>query len=445
LADTRYLKREYNTWMFVHAIPRDLRGQLRSKGKKPLRLIVKSLGTTSLKEAQQLRNKMLYETQRMFARVRGEIPTATPPINPETGEADMTPEQANIMYAQWSIIDELEMTSDPLERVKLEQQLEDHEQRMRELKGEAPWTLPSVGRSIRFSVAAEAYLAERQRDRGTRMAESSLRSHRAAYRLFTDYAEDPSLGAIDRRMVSGFLDTVSRLDPGWGKHADVQSMRLKDLVRRYGVEKGGLSNNTLNHYVSALRSLFVWCRRRGDVTGDNPFSEQSRKIGEAGWVPYERAETKKLLAQAEDPLRWYVLIGLYSGMRLGEICSAKIEREHGVYCFNITAGKTKNARRKVPVHSELLREGILDAHYRTMSSAEVTNKFNKLRQRIGLNRDRLSFHSTRKSFTTALDQAAVATDDAAALLGHKRAFSWSVYSSGPGLQRLRTVVEQVRY
>jgi integrase len=434
--------------MFVHAVPRDLKGKLRGKGKKPLRLIVKSLGTTSLKEAQQLRNVMLYETQRWFARVRAEVPTGPgPEIDPETGEADETAEMAAVRIAMWNLQDKMAEEGNVLELVKLEQEMAFLDRRMRELKGEADWTLPSVGGGIRFSVAAEAYLAERQRDRGTRMSESSLRNHRTAYRLFTDYAEDPNIGAIDRRMASGFLDTISRLDAGWGKHTGVKSMPLKDLVRRYSVEKGGLSNNTLNHYVSSLRSLYVWCRRRGDVTvtGDNPFSEQSRKIADAGWVPYERAEIKKLLAHAKDPLRWYVLVAMYSGMRLGEICSAKIEREHGVYYFNVTAGKTKNARRKVPVHSELLRNGILDAEYRTMSSSEVTNNFTRLRQRIGLTRDRLSFHSLRKNFTTKLDEAAVANSDIAMLLGHSRSFSLDVYSGGPGLQRLRSVIEQVRY
>jgi integrase len=436
MADTRYLKKEYQTWLFVQAVPRDLRWKL---GK---RLIVKSTGTTSLVEARKVRNIFLYETQRMFAKKRAGVPASDEMIE----ELGITQEEANIDGAMEQLQEEmLDAENDPLELAKLNIRWQDLERRLRVLRGQEAGTLAPVEKSLRFSVAAEAYLAERQRDRGTRMAESSLREHRTAYRLFRDYAEDPTLGAIDRRMASGFLDTISRLDPGWGKHAGVKLMPLKDLVRKYGVEKGGLSNNTLNHYVSALSALYRWCRRRGDVTGDNPFSEQSRKIGDAGWVPYERAEIKSLLAQVEDPLRWYVLIAMYSGLRLGEICASKIEREHGVYYFNVTAGKTKNARRKVPVHSELLRAGILDTDYRTMKSAEVTNKFNQLRQRIGLTRDRLSFHSLRKNFTTALDEAAVSSSDIAMLLGHSRSFSLDVYSGGPGLRRLRSVVEQVRY
>ena len=58
---------------------------------------------------------------------------------------------------------------------------------------------------------------------------------------------------------------------------------------------------------------------------------------------------------------------------------------------------------------------------------------------------RLVFHSLRKNFASALDRAGVPLADAAALLGHSRGFSWDVYSSGPGLQRLHDLVERVEY
>jgi hypothetical protein len=35
--------------------------------------------------------------------------------------------------------------------------------------------------------------------------------------------------------------------------------------------------------------------------------------------------------------------------------------------------------------------------------------------------------------------------DAAALPGHSRGFSWDIYSSGPGLSRLRDLVERIEY
>ena len=45
-------------------------------------------------------------------------------------------------------------------------------------------------------------------------------------------------------------------------------------------------------------------------------------------------------------------IGLYSGMRLDEICSLK-KKDVVHDCFRVTEGKTKSSIREVPVHKIL--------------------------------------------------------------------------------------------
>ena len=62
-----------------------------------------------------------------------------------------------------------------------------------------------------------------------------------------------------------------------------------------------------------------------------------------------------------------------------------------------------------------------------------------------MTRDRLAFHSLRKNFGTALDRAGIPPTDREALLGHSRGFSLDVYSTGPGLKRLKKMVEAVSY
>ena len=46
-------------------------------------------------------------------------------------------------------------------------------------------------------------------------------------------------------------------------------------------------------------------------------------------------------------------IGLYSGMRLDEICSLK-KKDVVDECFSITEGKTKSSIRTVPIHNTIL-------------------------------------------------------------------------------------------
>lgn len=66
---------------------------------------------------------------------------------------------------------------------------------------------------------------------------------------------------------------------------------------------------------------------------------------------------------------WMPLVGLFSGMRAGEILSltmADLRQDEGVYYFDVNRDeegkslKTADSRRKVPVHPELIKCGLID-------------------------------------------------------------------------------------
>jgi integrase len=170
-------------------------------------------------------------------------------------------------------------------------------------------------------------------------------------------------------------------------------------------------------------------------------------------------------------LQWVMLIGLYSGLRLNEICQLKVpdlHREGDIWILDVREGdgqilKTAAARRWVPVHSQLIAAGLLDYAENLPATGPlfpslrgsgpdakrswyVSQQFTDYRRACGIEQGRrLVFHSLRKNFASALDRAGVPLADAAALLGHSRGFSWDVYSSGPGLKRLQELVERVEY
>jgi integrase len=340
---------------------------------------------------------------------------------------------------------------------------------VRGLPVEIPAPLPAIVRpvirdAVAFSVAADAFLAEMQRDPATRLTDSSRRQYAKAFRLFGEYIHNGPLVAVDRKAASSFLDTIARLDPTWGQHQKSRDLPLSELLKKFGQGEGQLSNAALNHYVSALKSLFDWARKRGDFERDNPFAEQSRKAGDDKWQPYTMAELATLLdaIPAGSTMRWVTLVGLFSGMRLEEICQLRtsdVKNEAGVWFFDILKAKTEAGIRRVPVHSKLIAVGILDlaegqgqlwpelkpSGRDNKLSVDFSKRFGRMRRNAEIERKGLAFHSLRKNFTTALDQAGVAQADAAVLLGHARGFSFDRYSGGPGLQRLRDVVERVSY
>jgi integrase len=129
--------------------------------------------------------------------------------------------------------------------------------------------------------------------------------------------------------------------------------------------------------------------------------------------------------------------------------------------------KLKNApsARLVPLHSTLVRAGLLD-YVKALPKgsplfpglkareskggkvgARVGELFRKKLVRLGLKRDGLCFHSFRHTVAGRLDAAGVPQSDAARVLGHAvEGMSYGTYSqAGPGLKRVAAVVEQIEY
>ena len=75
MADTRYLKRRHQSWYFIVAIPRALRGKFVGSGRngsarRPLSKIVVSLKTQSLGEAQERRWPLVKHWRETFQRAQ---------------------------------------------------------------------------------------------------------------------------------------------------------------------------------------------------------------------------------------------------------------------------------------------------------------------------------------------------------------------------------------
>src|SRR5262249_9022320 len=146
----------------------------------------------------------------------------------------------------------------------------------------------------------------------------------------------------------------------------------------------GRSNRTVNNYAMTLQCLFKSARNRGRFEGENPFEDQRRKAGGEKREAFTAAELHKVftalpldLAPAkhspESALPLAVRIAAYTGMRLEEISQLTVadvqtRGSNGgtVTVFDVHNGddahhlKNDSSARAVPVHSELVRAGLLD-------------------------------------------------------------------------------------
>ena len=272
-----------------------------------------------------------------------------------------------------------------------------------------------------------------------------------------------------------------RLRPDYARSPEANGLPLEKLIEKFaaGPDDAGLAAATLNKHVTALSGLFKWAMRTGVLPEDhrNPFEGQHRRPAppsKAGWLPYEVEELAKLVERPEPrPKRhtwasarpWIVLVALFSGMRLGEICSLDaddIKEEDRVPFFDITAAKSEAGIRRVPVHPTLLALGFLD-YVRHVKRGPLflgvrpgdpdkkraytfSKQFGAWRRRQGVDRPRVGFHSFRKNVVAALERARMHQSEVAQIVGHERGFTFSVYSPlGLDLQDLRVVVEKIAY
>jgi integrase len=310
------------------------------------------------------------------------------------------------------------------------------------------------------SQAADAWLAEMTRDESAAPRDTTMKGHQLRVRAFIDKVGDVPLADVTRVMASDFLNGLK------------------------------VSNRTRNQYARTLASVFKSARLRGRYQGEkgqSPFDDQRAKVVGASYHPFTVAELQMLfdaLQREVNPkkhspdtaLPWVALIGLYTGARLEEIAqltTADVREESAngasVWCIDIHNGgtnrlKNESSARLIPVHSALVRLGLLD-YVKALKAgplfpgltrreskggkigARVGELFRKKLVALGLKREGLCFHSFRHTVAGRLDAAGVPQSDAARVLGHAVAgMSYGTYSqAGPGLKRVAGVVEQISY
>jgi integrase len=324
------------------------------------------------------------------------------------------------------------------------------------LFGEQPAS--TAGETI--NQAAEAWLKEMTRDKAAAPRDTTLQGHRLRVKAFVGEVGDVPLTAVTRAMATDFLDGLK------------------------------VTNRTRNQYARTLASVFKSARLRGRYQGEkgqSPFDDQRAKVVGSSYEPFTTAElqtlfdampreTKPTKHTPDTALPWVALIALYTGMRLEEIAQLSVadvreaEANGGkLTVIDIHNGgknnlKNESSARLIPVHSELVRLGLLD-YVKALPDgplfpglkrreskgnkigARVGELFRKRLVALGLKRDGLCFHSFRHTVAGRLDAAEVRQSDAARVLGHAVAgMSYGTYSqAGPGLKRVAGVVEMITY
>jgi len=459
VAKEKYLWQRGPQWYLRLAIPAPLRPNFLSSKGKPLAHVVEPLGSDYEAAKLAARHRVAACTT-LFARLRaGE--KMTPEQVKRALEPDPDPERFDIgEYFRWRASPEFARVMN--ERIARRFEAFGASQDEQPPRPSAP---AAVGETI--SRAAEAWFAELTRDKSAAPREQTLGGHRLRVRAFVDRCGDVVLSAVTRAIASDFLASLD------------------------------VSNRTRNNYAATLKCVFDCARRRGRFTGDNPFGGMKAKVARGSdRAPFTVEELQKLFDamprdtaprkhSPETALPWAALIALYTGMRLEEVAQlstadVREEKANGatVWIIDVHNGgdnhlKNESAARLIPVHSALVRAGLLDyvaglkASRGTIGAstgplfpgltrraskggkvgARIGELFRKQLVAIGIKRKGLCFHSFRHTVAGRLDAAVVRQSDAARVLGHAVAgMSYGTYSqAGPGLIQVKVTVEQITY
>lgn len=212
----------------------------------------------------------------------------------------------------------------------------------------------------------------------------------------------------------------------------------------------------------------------------NPAEEEEKRL------PCDASDltlifTSRVFRQGEPPrggggeaAKWLPLIALFSGARMEEIGQAlvaDVKEENGVHYLHINtlvnqAGKrvkNRSSRRKLPLHPELVRCGLLAyvdeqrkndgdrlfPDLRPSASGQVTGNWSKWWARytddIGITDPRKVFHSFRHTFKRACRAAQFLEEAHDALTGHTSASVGRKYGDGVPLEVLHDAISKVTY
>ncbi|TBD12082.1 site-specific integrase (plasmid) [Rhizobium ruizarguesonis] len=273
--------------------------------------------------------------------------------------------------------------------------------------------------------------------------------------MFIALMGDLPVGKITFDTAAEFRELILQMPAAHGKGATASPK--KELARAKADKSLPLvSMKTAKRHFSGMNSIWKWLiyKKHMPVT-IQPFSghsfpgTKSKKSARDDWSREDlhRLFTSREYRDARDSsaLHWLPLISLHSGMRLEEICRLRpaidIIVKDGLPCFGITARegwdpKTESGTRVIPVHSWLIRHGLMDFVKQQRSrgaehlfspelilhkgkiSSGFSREFSKLKIDLGVG-SKTSFHSFRHTFRTAIASADLQDAHIDAVMGHE--------------------------
>lgn len=205
------------------------------------------------------------------------------------------------------------------------------------------------------------------------------------------------------------------------------------------------SRTTAKRDLSFIRSFVAWAadRKRRYIPAKLTFNIHAK--GE-NYEYFNKTDLKKIfdnlptLAESLTEF-WVVILGLYTGGRIGEIAGIRTEyvfEKSALQVMRLAGTKTDGSDRTIPIHEDLIKLGFLeyvDSRRKTKEEllfdiivsgqngpgAQASKFFTQYKSKIGIEDPLKVFHSFRHTITDLMNQAGVSEKAGSQYTGHSGA------------------------
>jgi integrase len=288
---------------------------------------------------------------------------------------------------------------------------------------------------------------------------------RAWLNLWLDMKEQVRAGKTTTRYRQVVRDFLSSL--GGRAGLGLGHITSKDiLVYRNGIMGRGRSARTANLSVKVISAAFNSALRQGHIANNPCTALESLTATTEEKGTFTPAQISSLLRNAEGDWRGAILLGYYTGARLGDVANMRwesVDLTAGVIQFR--ASKTKK-QVMIPLHDDLRKEllerpgvgraflfpslagkgtggryGLSGRFAAIMENAGIQGKITRVAEK-GRALSSLTFHSLRHSFNSALANGGVSQEIRQLLTGHASPEMNTRYTHH-SLQPLRSAIAMI--
>ena len=291
---------------------------------------------------------------------------------------------------------------------------------------------------------------------------------RNSVKFLTECFGDIPIGDITKEKSNIIKSHIKNYPKNRTKNPKYRDKDFHSLMKMKIPQQDIIHLTTINKHLGNLSSFMIWCVNNG-YCNTNPFT--GMKIKQKKSVRDERdrfteLELKEMFSkqnylhytkvEKDSYYRYWVpLIGVFTGMRSGEICSLYLDNIREIsgnqrskrWCFDILEEpnrpdkklKNQSSRRIVPIHDTLLELGFIDFITLLKKDTERKRVFeeliysegtygrsisrffnNRYLPLLGIKTDKNGFHSFRHSVIDHLKQLGVEPHFINELVGHSQ-------------------------